>query len=92
MKPLSFSKDTTLILKGIAILMMIFLHLFNRAEYYSLCESFIHIDGTPLVYFIARACNPVGFFCFLSGYGVNYSYRKREGKVMESIIGGQKNQ
>lgn len=90
MKPLSFSKETTLILKGIAILMMIFLHLFNRAEYYSLCESFIHIDGIPLVYFIARACNPVGFFCFLSGYGVYYSYRKREGKVMESIIGGGK--
>ena len=69
MKLFSFSKETTLVLKGIAVLMMVMLHLFNRAEYYSLCHSYLYIDGTPLINRIALACNPVGFFCFLSGFG-----------------------
>ena len=75
MKLFSFSKETTLVLKGIAVLMMVMLHLFNRAEYYSLCHSYLYIDGTPLINRIALACNPVGFFCFLSGYGIYYSCR-----------------
>lgn len=90
MKLLLFSKETTLILKGIAILMMICLHLFNRNEYYSLCYSHFSIGGAPLIHKVSGACNPVGFFCFLSGYGVYFSCKMHKENISGSIKGGGK--
>ena len=87
---LSFSKETTIVLKGIAVLMMIMLHLFNRSEYYSLCYSCLSIEGTPLIHKVALACNPVGFFCFLSGYGVFYSCRNLKCKKEVFIYASKK--
>lgn len=68
------TKEQTNILKGIAILMMLFLHLFNSANLTDVCEPLLFIGSTPLVHIISKACNPVGIFLMLSGYGLSYTY------------------
>ncbi|WP_455252405.1 acyltransferase family protein [Prevotella melaninogenica] len=68
------TKEQTNILKGIAILMMLFLHLFNGANLTDVCEPLLFIGSTPLVHIISKACNPVGIFLMLSGYGLSYTY------------------
>lgn len=67
------TKEQTTYIKGIAILMMLFLHLFNHwnpGEY----SAWLYIGDRPLVNIIARACSPVGIFLMLSGYGLHYVY------------------
>lgn len=58
------TKQQTIILKGIAILMMMFLHLFNKmgVGYEGLCRPLIYIGDEPLVHLLTNACNPVPFF------------------------------
>lgn len=63
-------------LKGVAILLMIFLHLFNQPANVALCHNLLSIGGTPLVYILSRAANPVSFFLILSGYGLYRVYEK----------------
>lgn len=75
--PFAYNKETSRILKGIAILMMVFLHLFNRDSQIDLYDSYYFINGRPLVQCFARACNPVGMFLFLSGYGMFYSFKRK---------------
>lgn len=57
-------------MKGIAILMMLFLHLFNSVENVALCSCTIYIGDIPLVSYLVRAANPVACFLILSGYGM----------------------
>lgn len=57
-------------MKGVAVLLMIFLHLFNRMHNVELCHSIIHIGGLPLAHILTRAANPVAFFLILGGYGM----------------------
>lgn len=68
------TKEQTNILKEIAILMMLFLHLFNGSNLTDVCEPLLFIGSTPLVHIISKACNPVGIFLMLSGYGLSYTY------------------
>ncbi len=56
-------------LKGIAILMMLFLHLFNNPSLDNL-YTHLYVDGHSLANFLSRACNPVHFFLILGGYGL----------------------
>ena len=64
-------KKESLELKGIAILLMLMLHLFNTQERVAECTTFLYFwNGKPLVYALSR----VGAFCvplyiFISGYG-----------------------
>lgn len=68
-------KSQTLILKGVAILMMLYLHLFNTLDATSeLCENFIYISGLPFSYILTRCANPVIIYIILSGYGLYRSY------------------
>lgn len=79
------SKEYTSYLKGIAILMMLFLHLFHHLEWDTSLICLLHIGNIPLVYYIARMCNPVPFFLILSGYGLYAVYSKMGGgKTMEA--------
>lgn len=64
------SKEDSQIMKGVAILLMLFLHLFNNINTDEVCHNFIFIDGLPLVYILTRAANPVSFFLILGGYGM----------------------
>lgn len=64
-------------LKAIAILMMLFLHLFNSLDYQNLFQPLVFIGGKPLVYYLSLfgdACVPI--FAFVSGYGLYYKYSK----------------
>ena len=76
-KTISFTKDDTLAVKGFAILMMLFHHLFLGAERYAGFD----VDFTPLgeekTVLIAqffKIC--VAVFVFLSGYGITISMKK----------------
>lgn len=69
---MNITYDESLRLKGIAILLMLWLHCFNNLHSpgYSYL-SFIMLDGVPLVYrstYIAGVVVPL--YCFLSGYGL----------------------
>lgn len=74
------SKSETSILKGVAILLMVFLHLFLPRNS-GLYDCLITIGGMPFPAILTRLANPVPFFLFLSGYGLFAS----------SMIGGGKN-
>lgn len=63
-------------MKGVAILLMIFLHLFNQEGNVALCHNLLFIDETPLVLILSRASNPVAFFLILGGYGLYRVYEK----------------
>lgn len=71
---MSISIQKTNQLKSIAILMMLFLHLFNR-DYNNLFTPLIFLGEQPLTYYLSLfsdACVPI--FAFVSGYGLYYSY------------------
>lgn len=69
------SKDQSVILKGIAVLMMIFLHLFSK-KWTGSYISLIDIGDRPLAELLTRAFHPVPFFLILGGYGIHYLYSK----------------
>lgn len=74
------SKTYSLYLKGIAILLMVFLHLFNNLNNDLALGYCLSIKNVPLIFYISRMCNPVPFFLILSGYGL-YSVYKKMGEV-----------
>lgn len=64
-------------LKSIAILMMLFLHLFNTLDYKGLFTPLLFVGDTPLVFYISLfsdACVPI--FAFVSGFGLYYKYKQ----------------
>ena len=67
------SKNETKILKGVAILFMLFLHLFNHTD------NWVDItigDNVRLMSFLAEATNPVSFFLLLGGVGMYFVYKR----------------
>lgn len=64
------TKSESQMMKGVAILLMLFLHLFNQPANVDLCRNLLRIDGTPLVLILSHAANPVAFFLILGGYGM----------------------
>lgn len=70
------SKEETLIMKGIAILMMLFLHLFSSLDNLSNMQIYLFCDSTPLLFYLSRMSNPVSVFLILGGYGMYYVWRK----------------
>lgn len=76
---MEISKHDTKILKGVAILFMLLLHLFGRKEINGLYETFPIINGVPLIYYIGLfgdACVPI--YCFASGYGLFVVHDKEQ--------------
>lgn len=79
---MELSKSDIKILKGMAILFMLLLHLFCRKDVNGLYNTFPTIDGIPLIYYLALfgdACVPI--YCFASGYGLFVSYKGTEDKT-----------
>ena len=70
------SKEESTILKGVAILMMLFLHLFNKENLPDVCQPLFYIGDIPLVHLLSRAANPVAIFIILSGYGLSAVYER----------------
>ncbi len=79
------TKEETLQLKGIAILMMLFLHLFNTTANVEQCQTYIYFwNGKPLVLALSRVaafCVPI--YIFLSGYGLAITYKQNQ-RIMRS--------
>lgn len=72
------SKEESTIIKGVAILLMIFMHLFTHPDIANYCTPLLYIDGMPFVHILSRACGPVPFFIIVSGYGLQYTYLKNK--------------
>lgn len=70
---MNITYDESLRLKGLAILLMLWLHCFNNLQSPGYTyQNFIILDGSPLVYrstYIAGVVVPL--YCFLSGYGLS---------------------
>ncbi|MBP0612946.1 acyltransferase [Chryseobacterium sp. cx-311] len=63
-------------LRSIAILMMLFLHLFNR-DYKGLFQPLVFIGNQPLFYYLSLFCDAcVPIFAFVSGYGLYFKFRQ----------------
>lgn len=72
------------IIKSIAVLMMLFLHLFNR-NYAGLFTPHLLIGKQSLSYYISLfsdACVPI--FLFVSGYGLYLNYQKDKHAMVKS--------
>lgn len=77
------TKDESKILKGIAILFMIGLHLYNTLDYENLYQPLLYIGDKPLIYYISflfDACVPI--YCFCSGYAM---YLKQSIHIKDNI-------
>ena len=78
-------KQQSTLLKGIAILMMLWYHLFSREEVCELCTPLLFIGDEPVARMVARACYPVSFFLILSGYGLCCVYRQGRLSVKDQL-------
>ena len=78
MNPTFISKERSQVLKGCALFMMVFLHLFNQTSNLQTTFSLCEIDGVPLVNLMARGMGPVEFYLFLSGYGLYYIFKSKK--------------
>ncbi|WP_374330122.1 acyltransferase family protein [Soonwooa sp.] len=73
-------------LKSIAILMMLFLHLFNR-NYAGLFQPVIFIGSQPLSYYLSLFCDAcVPIFAFVCGYGLCFKYKANPTSYVKSNI------
>lgn len=70
------NRNETTILKGVAIMLMVFHHLFNRLENVALCADLPLFHDQSLLLWLSGACNPVAFFVLLGGYGMYIVNRK----------------
>lgn len=82
----TMTRQDSQIIKGLAILLMIFLHLFNSLSKTELCHNLLYIDGTPLTLFLTRAANPVAFFLIIAGYGLYKVYDKGDKRRFARLI------
>lgn len=70
------TREDTRALKGYAILIMLFLHLFNNKEVDCNLNVWFYIDGIPLCYWLTKfAAVCVYLYMFLSGYGLYIVYK-----------------
>lgn len=85
---MELTKNQIKITKGVAILFMLFLHLFCTKSYEGLYTPILFIGEIPLVYYLALfgdCC--VAIYCFCSGYGLLISYKNnKESYIKNNLI------
>lgn len=64
------TKQDSQIIKGIAILLMVFGHLFTAPNLIAKCHCVFYIGDVPLASILIRVTNPVAFFLIVGGYGL----------------------
>lgn len=82
-----FSKESTLNVKGIAILLLMFHHLFlneSRVMAYGTDFSFVSYDIIHTMAVLARVC--VWIFVFLSAYGLSVQFQKRGSQTVTQYV------
>ena len=78
-------RQQSTLLKGVAILMMLWYHLFGREELAELCTPLLFLGDEPVARMLTRACYPVSFFLILSGYGLCCVYRQGRLNVKDQL-------
>ncbi len=82
-----FTKEESKILKGIALLFIVCLHLYNRYDYMDgFYKPLLFIKGQPLIFllsFICDACVPI--YCFCAGYAA-YLKSLGEGSNLKRLL------
>ena len=84
---MELSKSDIKATKGLAILFMLFLHLFCRTDINGLYNVSLTINGKPFIYYLALfcdACVPIYLFC--SGYGLYSSNSKQSLNFTKNLI------
>ncbi len=80
----NFSKEMSLELKGIAIVMMIFHHCFRITNIFSgYSVSFFPFSGSQIVNLAYASKICVSIFAFISGYGLYLSYDAKNGSAQK---------
>lgn len=78
---MSFSKRHTLVVKGMAILMLVAYHCFSSVDrFYGHEVSFLFFSQKSAIYIFENMKNCVGIFAFLSAYGLTKSYMSAQSK------------
>lgn len=69
---MELSKKDVSIIKGVAILFLVFLHLFNIKDYIDTFSPVLFINETPIVYYLSLVSGCcVQLYLFCSGYGLS---------------------
>lgn len=81
---MTFDKRQTSIAKGVAVLLLLWHHLFfNVKDNYDLFISVFSFKGVPIECFIADFCKVcVAVFLVLSGYGLQKSWEKSKARII----------
>lgn len=79
------TKEESTILKGVAILLMLFLHLFNNIENVNLLDHYLYINNLPLSFILTRAASPVSWFIILSGYGLYITHHRGKYDIISKL-------
>lgn len=80
------TKDETLMIKGVAILLMIFGHLFNQWDEVAHMHHLLTIDGEPLVKILMHLSSPMHIFLMAGGYGMYMVWKKGDTNRWRRII------
>jgi peptidoglycan/LPS O-acetylase OafA/YrhL len=73
------TKQESMMMKGVAILIMLFGHLFCHEHVVATaCINLCSVRGVPLVAWLSRAAHPVDYYLFLGGLGLAISNRGGE--------------
>ena len=70
------TKKQSAVLQGVAILMMVYHHLFSFAVEYDSLLPFVQADTARRMAWFCKLC--VGIFAFVSGYGIYYVLKSRQ--------------
>lgn len=96
MKKTGFDKNQSLAIKGVAILMMLFHHLFWNPSFFSKYKiSFFPVEGGHIIHLAGSFKICICLFAFVSGYGLFQSFRskcKKDEKMLSTLNGEQKEQ
>lgn len=77
------TKQESLILKGIAILFMIYGHLFG---FHANFQDILYIGDEPIAHYLSRAMGPVSFYLILGGYGMHYVWTKGDAHRYSRVL------
>lgn len=70
------TKKQSAVLQGVAILMMVYHHLFSFAVEYESLLPFVQADTARRIAWFCKLC--VGIFAFVSGYGMYYVMKRQD--------------
>lgn len=78
------SRRQSYMIQGIAILMMIYHHMYSFAETYTPVFSGLSLEGVRRIAWLCKLC--VGLFAFVSGYGMLRVMDKKRGKTFPGSL------